>query len=234
MITVNEIDPQPTDDAEPPTRPMPPRRSTRGREVRAAMAGLAADVGLPVGTYYAMHALGASDTVALLAGTLAAGARMAVVAIRSRRITPFSALMFAVYAVGLGLSLVSGDPHFLLVKESFGTGVVGLGCLASLVVGRPLILEAMENLPTSRSADVVGRYATEPAVRRTVRVLTAVWGVGLLVDALVRIPIVYALPISAGVAVSPVLSFAFLAVLGAATALIVRRARRTGATPAAR
>jgi hypothetical protein len=207
-------------------QPAPQERSSARGAVRGSLTGLAADVGLPVGTYYVLHAFGASDTVALLAGTLVAGARMAVVAIRSRRITPFSALMFAVYAVGLALSLINGDPRFLLVKESFGTGVVGLAFLVSLVVGRPMILETMRNLPTSQSADLVRRYATEPAVRHTVRLLTAIWGVGLLVDALVRIPVVYALPISVGVAVSPLLTVGFLVALGGVTALVVRRARR--------
>ena len=199
---------------------------SRAAAVRSTLAGVAADVGLPVGTYYALHALGASDTVALLAGTVAAGARVAVVAIRTRRVTAFAVLLLAVYAFGLAMTFVNGDPHFLLVKESFGTAVVGLGFLASLLTNRPMILESMKSIPSKRNEDLVARYATEPSVRRTVRLLTAVWGVGLLVDALVRIPVVYALPISVGVAVSHVMMVPVIALLVVITGLIVKRARR--------
>ena len=207
------------------TEPVP-AVADRGAALRATLVGVAGDIGLPVGTYYALHALGVSDTVALLAGTVAAAARMAVGAIRSRRLTAFSALMFAVYAFGLALTFVNGDPHFLLVKDSFGTAVVGLGFLVSLVAGRPMVLETMKNVPTRQSEELVRRYATDAAVRRTVHVLTTLWGIGLLADAVVRVPVVCALPISVGVAVSHVLSIVVIAVLSLVSGLIVKRARR--------
>lgn len=199
---------------------------TRGAALRRTFAGVALDVGLPVGTYYALHALGATDTTALLAGTVAAAVRVAVVAVRSRRLNAFAILMLAVYAVGLAATFIDGDPHMLLIKDSLGTAVVGVAFLVSLVVGHPMILESMKVVPTPHSDDLVRRYATDAAVRRTVRGLTTMWGVGLLVDAAVRVPLVYALPISTGVAVSHALSLSVMVLLAVATGLVVRHARR--------
>ena len=57
------------------------RRDLRHRRIRAPrkpdpLRGLAWDVGLPVVTYYALHLLGATDWVALLASALVAGLRL--------------------------------------------------------------------------------------------------------------------------------------------------------------
>ncbi|MEU8665172.1 hypothetical protein, partial [Actinoplanes philippinensis] len=69
--------------------------------MREMIRGLAWDLGLPLVTYYGLHAAGAPDTAALLAGTVGAALRMAWVAVRSRTISPFSMVMAAVFGVGL-------------------------------------------------------------------------------------------------------------------------------------
>jgi hypothetical protein len=65
------------------------------------------DLGLPTATYYALHLAGVGDAAALMAGTGAAGVRLAVVAVRSRRLSPFSLLMGAVFGVGLLFTLLT-------------------------------------------------------------------------------------------------------------------------------
>ena len=67
---------------------------------RTLARGLAWDVGLPVVTYYALHLLGFGDRVALLAATLAAGARILLVAIRDRALNAFATLMVIVLGLG--------------------------------------------------------------------------------------------------------------------------------------
>ncbi|GAA4842102.1 hypothetical protein GCM10023201_35390 [Actinomycetospora corticicola] len=192
--------------------------------------GLLLDVGLPVGTYYGLHALGVGDSTALLAATVAAGARLAVTAVRARRVSAFAALMLAVYAVGLAASFVTGDPRVMLLKDSVGTGVVGVGFLVSLLVGRPLVLAALESMSPAQAAEARRRYAESPAARRTVRGVTALWGVGLLTEAVVRVPLVLALPVSVAVLVSQLLTLVVIAVLAVAGGLWVRSARRRATT----
>ena len=215
--------PEPT--PEPITEPL----ATPTADTAASASGwrgLAADIGIPVGVYYGLHAVGVADSTALLCATLAAGARLAVTVVRTRRVSAFAMLMLGVYAVGLVLSFVSGDPRFMLLKDSVGTAVVGVGFLASLLTARPLLLAAVENARPAQAAELARRYASQPGVRRTVRGLTALWGVGLLGEALVRIPVVYLLPISVGVAVSQVMMIAAIAGLVIVTMLWIRVARR--------
>ncbi|WP_433801401.1 VC0807 family protein [Actinomycetospora sp. CA-084318] len=206
--------------------PTPTTTPSSGSDVRRSLGGLLLDVGLPLGTYYGLHALGVGDTTALLAATVAAGARIAAVAVRARRISAFAAVMLGVYGVGLAASFVTGDPKLMLLKDSVGTAVVGLAFLASLLVGRPLLLAAMESTGTARAVDLRRRYEQEPAVRRTVRGMTAMWGVGLLAEAALRVPLVLALPVSVGVAASQLLTLVVIVVLALAGGLWIRAARR--------
>src|SRR5688572_9180569 len=59
----------------------------------SAMLGLFWDAGLPMLAYYVLRAAGASEWTALLTATFVAGARVAWVAVRSRRVTWFGAMM---------------------------------------------------------------------------------------------------------------------------------------------
>ena len=165
-------------------------------------SGLLWDVGAPLVGYYALHLLGASDWVALLVATLAAGLRLVWVAVRSREITWFAAVMLAVFGLGLALAFVGGDPRFLLVKDSFGTALVGLVFLASLFSRKPLTLSAFQTWQPKEAAEMAGFYRTLPPIRRMFRRSAVVWGIGLLLEAIVRIPLIYLLPIDVMVGLS--------------------------------
>jgi hypothetical protein len=165
-------------------------------------SGLLWDVGAPLVGYYALHLLGASDWVALLVATLAAGLRLVWVAVRRREITWFAAVMLAVFGLGLALAFVGGDPRFLLVKDSFGTALVGLVFLASLFFGKPLTLSAFQTWQPKEAAEMDGFYRTLPPIRRMFRRSAVVWGLGLLLEAIVRIPLIYLLPIDVMVGLS--------------------------------
>lgn len=207
---------------EPRTGATPTTAPTPGSGLR----GVLADVALPMGTYYGLHALGCSDQVALLAATVAAGVRVGIVAVRARRLSGFAALVLGVYAVGLVLSFVSGDPRLMLLKDSAGTAVVGLGFLVSLLGRTPMALTAIESARPAHAAETLRLYRENPRARRTIRGITVLWGVGLLVEAALRVPLVYALPVSVAVGVSQAMTLVVSLGLGAVTALWIRASRR--------
>lgn len=170
---------------------------------RTMLRGLAWDIGLPVGVYYLLHLLGASDWVALLASTLVAGARIVTSAVRQRALNPFALVMLLVFGIGLALTFVSGDPRFLLVKESFVTGAVGLAFLVSALRGtRPLTLAAQQSWHPEQAGELMAEYRAEPAVRHSHRLVSSVWGGGLLTEAAARVPLVFVLPPSVMVGLS--------------------------------
>ncbi|GAA2760448.1 VC0807 family protein [Actinopolymorpha rutila] len=183
---------------------------------REILLGMVWDVVPSIAAYYACRALGASPYASLLAGTLVAGIRVAYVAIRARTFDAFAAFMVAIFGFGLVMSFVTGDERFLLAKESFGTGAAGLAFLGSCFVGRPLIFYAARRFSARTEAARAGwedMWHSSPGFRRTFVVLSAGWGVGLLVEATLRVILVYLLPVDVMAGLSSVLGIAGFAVL---------------------
>jgi hypothetical protein len=203
--------------------PEPLRISTIGR-------GLARDVGLPLVAYYALHVAGASDWAALLAGMAVAGLRIAVVALRTRTPNPFAMVMLLAFGMGLTLALFTGDVRFLLFKDSMTTGVVGLMFLGLAAVGQPLTLAAAKTWEPARAEALSEQFRSSAAVRHWHLTASVVWGMGLLVEAAVRVPLVYLLPVPVMVGVSAGMMITAFAALVGWTGWYLKRTRARGAT----
>ena len=192
-------------------------------DARSMLHGLGWDVGLPLVGYYALHLLGFGDWPALLTASGLAGVRIVWVAVRQRVLNPFATMMLVVFGLGVVLALVSGDARFLLLKNSVVTGSIGLVFLGSVLWGTPLTLAASQSFQPARRDEIRRDYEREPLARRGHRVSSTVWGLGLLAEALVRVPLIYLLPISVMVGLSEVLSIATIAGLVAWNLWYVRR-----------
>jgi hypothetical protein len=170
------------------------------------LLGLLWDAGIPVLGFYTLQILGASDWAALLAATLFAGARVFWVALRTRRITWFAAMMMLVFGVGLGLAFVVGDPRLMLAKNSVGGALIGVSFLASLATKRPLTLIAFQTWRPREADALADAYQNDTAVRRVFRRSAWVWGIGMILEAALRIPLIYLVPLSVSVGASAALS----------------------------
>jgi intracellular septation protein A len=198
----------------------------------AILLSLLWDVGLPVAAYFTLHWLGASDFTALLAGSLVALLRVLYLVVRTRRVDVLAAVMFVVFTLGLGLSFLTGDARFLLLKDSFATATAGLAFIGSCFVGRTLIYHGALRLKQGQP-DELARFdtlwRTNVRFRRNFRVMSAVWGVGLLADAALRIPLIYALSVPAAVTASNVLFITTMVLLTLWTAWFARRIQTAAA-----
>ncbi|AEV89254.1 hypothetical protein ACWT_8245 [Actinoplanes sp. SE50] len=196
----------------------------------AMIRSMAADLGLPLVGYYGLHALGADDTTALLAGTVAAAVRIGWVAIRSRSLSPFSILMGSVFGIGLVFTLVTGDPRFMLIKHSIMSAVIGMVFLATALWGRkPLTLSAQQSFMPAKAAELAEQFKTSAAVRRGHRTASTVWGAGLLVEAAVRAVLVFLLPVDVMVGLSTALTVVTFTVLLGWNARYIAAHRRAAA-----
>jgi hypothetical protein len=159
-----------------------------------AFGPLLLDVAVPVALYYLLTDLGLSNTPALLAGGLVPLARSVRSLVREGTADYLAVMVALLFLLSLVLVAFTGSPKFLLAKESMGTGLVGLWCLVSararrpmtfytarplLTKGRPLALRCWDRL-----ADRSGTF------RSIQRRLAILWGVGLLIEAAVRLGIV--------------------------------------------
>lgn len=192
----------------------------------AVLRGLAWDIGLPVATYYVLHLLGATDWVALLAAAGVAAIRIGWVALRRRTLNQFAAVMLLVYGMSFALALVTGDPRTLLLKNSLITAGVAAVFLVTAARGRrPLTLTAMQSVDPAAGERLAERYRTDPDVRRGVRLTSYAWGAGLLAEAVVRVPMVYLLPVEVAVGATEALLIVTLLALGGWNAWYLRSVR---------
>jgi hypothetical protein len=171
----------------------------------SAFVGIAWDLGATLGVYFGLRLAGVPERAALLAATVLAGARLVWVALRRRQVTWFAALMLSVFGVGLLLTFLAGDARFLLLKDSAVTAGVGVVFLLSTAHGRPLTLSAAQTSQPWRAAALDELFDSRPDVRRRFAVSAVVWGAGLLLESVVRVPLVYAVPIDTMVWLSEVL-----------------------------
>jgi len=105
METTGELPTAPTaPTAEPAPGPKEPVR------LHGMVSSLAWDVGPSVAAYYGARALGCSDYVSLLAGTVASALRLIWVAVRDRRVDAFAMFLMVLFGVGLALTFFTGMP----------------------------------------------------------------------------------------------------------------------------
>jgi hypothetical protein len=166
-------------------------------------------------------------SVLLSESTLVAGVRIVVGAVRTRTLNPFATVMLLVFGIGPALTFVSGDPRFLLVKESFVTGAVGLTFLATAIRGRhPLTLAAQQSWNPDQAAELAREYEADADVRRGHRFVSSAWGVGLIIEAALRVPLVYLLPPSVAIGASTAMAALVIGGLVVWTGRYTARSRR--------
>lgn len=152
---------------------------------------------------------------------------------RTRRLQPLGVLMLCVISAGIVLSLISGDVRFALIKESFGTGAVALVFLGSLLAPRPLIFWLGRQFSTAGDLQKMAQWDARweiPGVRRAMRTMTAVWGLGYLLDATGRIVFAFTLPANWTIVLSPLSAIGVTVVLVVWTLAYARRARQRAAS----
>jgi hypothetical protein len=195
---------------ETPASPPPPAAAPPSTAI--PLKGLASlllwEIVPPVAAYYVMRSLGFDSYVALLGGAAAAGLRALYVLVRERKLDGFAMFLFAFFVVGSALALVTGDEKFLLAKMSLHTAFAALVFLGSLFARRPLAFYAARRVMAANKAVVAGmetRWESSAKFRRAFRLITLVWGVGMLAEAAIRVWLIYLLPTDVMVGVSNVL-----------------------------
>jgi hypothetical protein len=172
------------------------------------------------------------DVGALIASSAPPIAWSIVQFARSRTVDALSLLV----VTGIALSLLAlwggGGAKFLQLRENLVTGVIGVIFLGSVAVGRPLIYYlARANM---RRSGASGQLADFEGLRdnaffkRTMRVMTLVWGAGLVLRTALAAILVFSVPIPTYLAIQPILGYATMGALGGWTFFYARRSQARG------
>ncbi len=208
----------------------PAPTSTRSRVIRQIATSILAGGVAPYVVYQVAHPhLGEVQSL-LLGGVIPALVEI-VSFVRHRRLDPMTTLSLAAMAVSVVLALTGGGPRVVLIKESFVTGAVGLGFLATLLAKRPALYYLGRQLSAGDVPEQVAafeaKFEASAGMRKTLRTMTAVWGVALIADLLLRLAVVFTLTTEQALIAGPVV---FYSIILALIAWTVRFAARKGPT----
>lgn len=163
------------------------------------LLGLLVDLALPTGLYYGLRGSGLDVYLSLIISAAAPAAYVLYRLAHGRRVDGLGIYVVLTMMLGLGFSLVSGSVQFLLAKEGWLTGLSGVFFLLSLrsrkplayLFAQPMMEGRLRRLPKV-SWELLWDRA--PAFRRMWRISTVLWGIGLLIDAVLRVVMAYTLP----------------------------------------
>ncbi len=176
--------------------------------LRAMVPDLVIDGALPAIAYQVLTRYGIAVVPALTAGAIFPVANIVRKFIVTRSLDLIGAIVLVFLAIGVVSSLLSGNVIFVLVKESFITGLVGLLFLSSLLWKRPIIFylarQVMEAGGAERLAWWDGLWE-HARFRRTMRIMTTVWGVGYVLEAALRVVCALTLTPGTVVILSPIM-----------------------------
>ncbi|HZO70956.1 MAG TPA: VC0807 family protein [Ktedonobacteraceae bacterium] len=137
--------------------------------------------------------------------------------IRQKRIDFLAGIVLAGLAVSVIITVLGGAPKVFLIRESFFTITFGLALLISLALPRPILFYMARLFASGNDPSNIARFnliwQEHASFRRRLRVMTAVWGAGLLLEAVIRITLVIMLSVQQFLAISPFVIYGIFAIL---------------------
>ncbi len=195
-----------------------------GRPPHLSPLRLLAGLVVPLVAYLIIRALTGSSVGALAITDAVPSAWLLVVGIAHRRVDPIAVLSATTVMIALAAyALTGGDPLAIKLRRGAVTGTIGIAGLASVALGRPLLLLVAENVAKLNPdrPEMVARLA-QPDRRRVVTMLTAIIAATFAIDGASQIVLALTVPTSSFVADS---TGARIAVLGTGAVITIQYLR---------
>ena len=154
-----------------------------------------------------------SSFVSLLLATLVPLLDNLFQIVKYRKADAFGLFMLTGFILSLLAFLLGGSEKLILLRESLVTGILGLIFIGSLFYSKPLIYHFAIRFSSNEESEQKGKFANHwefPYFRFVIRLMTAVWGIALLAEAVIKTILVYELSISSFLAVSQIIFYSVL------------------------
>jgi hypothetical protein len=195
--------------------------------LRHLLSGIALNVVLPLVVYWLLRPHVGSDLVALAVGAAIPVIWTLGVLVVRHRVDPMGAFMVPAFAVVLVvLALSGGNPLVVKLHDAVVTGPLGLVCLLSVLVRRPLLLVALRLAARGRQRQPAAAVTATTA--HTLSVLTGLLGATLAVHAALLLALARTMSTSAFLAIGKPIGWTVLAA-GALVVFWYLRRKNTGA-----
>jgi len=185
---------------------------------------------VPIALYFAVRPHVSTDAEGLIVAGSVSVAWILIQFVRKRRIDLVGAIILLGFLVGIVSStLLGGNAYVLKARDAFFTALFGIACVVTIYThDRPALFYVGRYLSAGNDPAKMAAYNQLheiPTARHTFRVLSVVWGIGLLIEASFRMTLAGALHTGTYVAVSPFISAAAIGSLFVFTVVYARRAQ---------
>jgi hypothetical protein len=198
--------------------------------IREHVPSLIWGAALPIGVYFLVRHHVHTDAQALIIAGGFSAAWIAVQFVRQRRLDLVGAIVLFGFAVGVVSStLLGGNAYVLKVRDAFFTALFGVACVVTVFThDKPAFFYVSRYVSAGNDKEKVSAYNRLhefPTGRHTFRVLSVVWGVGLVVEAGLRMTLADLVPTGTFLAVSPFITATLIGGLFAFTVAYSKRAQ---------
>ncbi|AOJ71373.1 MULTISPECIES: VC0807 family protein [Burkholderia] len=136
---------------------------------------------------------------------------------RFRRIDALSAVVLFGIVLSIAAALAGGSPRMLLMRESLASGAIGVAFLGSLALPKPLVFHLARATVAREAHDGAARidalWVERPAFVSAMRLMTLVWGAGLVAENLLRAWMIWNWPVERVLVVAPFVGYAIYGAL---------------------
>lgn len=136
--------------------------------------------------------------------------------IKEKKIDIFASLIILGFIVGIISMLFGGSQKLLLIRQSYITAVIGILFLISMFFPKPMIYYLAKKFINSQDKYVKNNKSTidekwkNPHFRFSMKFLTFIWGICLVLEAVCNISLVFILSVSKYMLISPLVSYGFI------------------------
>ncbi|MDD7373426.1 MAG: hypothetical protein PUG61_06395 [Sarcina ventriculi] len=135
---------------------------------------------------------------------------------KEKKIDIFASLIILGFIVGIISMLFGGSQKLLLIRQSYITAVIGILFLTSMFFPKPMIYYLAKKFINSQDKYVKNNKSTidekwkNPHFRFSMKFLTFIWGICLVLEAVCNISLVFILSVSKYMLISPLVSYGFI------------------------
>ncbi len=129
---------------------------------------------------------------------------------RTRRLDAVSVVVVSGILLTVGATLMGGSAKLIQIRDALVTGAIGLMFLGSLAMEKPMIFYLARAMMARDTEDGAAAFETiwqRPGARPVFRMMTAVWGLGLVLQTALMCYLAWIWPINRYLLLSPFISY---------------------------
>lgn len=196
---------------------------------RSYFVGALVDTVGPIVTFSVLHALGVPPLVAMIYGTIVAITSTVVNTVKRKRLDAVGVLVIAEIMAAIVMQVLIHDIRLLMAKPSVYSLIGGVFVLSTLFRSQPITYIGARPMATKgdpeRSRAYDRAWTNSSQFRAIHRTATLGWGLAFLADAILRVVIVYGLPVDRAIWWSNVPHIAAIVLLAGFSAFMGKRSK---------